>query len=64
MRHEFTVRDTMIRAIAASRQQKPINPALIANAVFISTIALTVDTIAIEMCVEMRCELCAVCFFV
>lgn len=35
-RHDFTVRDTMIRAIPASRQQKPINPALIANAVFIS----------------------------
>lgn len=42
-RHDLTVRDTTIRAIAASRQHEPINIALIARAVFISARLLTVD---------------------
>lgn len=49
-RPDLTVRDTTIRAIAASRQHKPINPALIANAVFISiALNFTVDAIFFSM---------------
>lgn len=45
----------MMRAIAASRQQKPINPQLIANCVFISIKLFTVDNhvddaICLDMC--------------
>lgn len=43
MRDEFTVRRTMMRAMAASRQHKAINPQLIANWVFISMKLFTVD---------------------
>lgn len=50
MRLDFTVRDTMIRAIAASKQHKPINAALIANAVFISMKLFTVDIILFFVC--------------
>lgn len=38
---DFMVRCTTNRAIAASKQQKPIKPALIANAVFILAVWLT-----------------------